>query len=73
MQIAESMSDAMQRALARATSTLHAADFSAERLAKAVPAARLIGALTDDITLAAGVLLHEAAAGKPPDKTPRGL
>ncbi|NBW88968.1 MAG: HD domain-containing protein [Gammaproteobacteria bacterium] len=63
----------MQRALERATSTLHAADCSAERLAEAMPAARLVGALTDDITLAAGVLLHEAAAGKPPDKAPAGF
>ncbi|MBM4209259.1 MAG: bifunctional (p)ppGpp synthetase/guanosine-3',5'-bis(diphosphate) 3'-pyrophosphohydrolase [Gammaproteobacteria bacterium] len=73
MQIAEPISDAMQRALERATSTLHAADCSAERLAEAMPAARLVGALTDDITLAAGVLLHEAAAGKPPDKAPAGF
>ncbi len=73
MQIAEPISDAMRRALERATSPLRAADFSAEHLAEAMPAARLVGALTDEVTLAAAVLLHEAAAGKLPEKAPEGF
>ena len=73
MQIAEPISDAMQRALERATSTLRAADFGHERLAEAMPAARLVGALTDDVTLAAAVLLHEAAAETLPEKAPEGF
>jgi len=73
MQIAEPISDAMQRALERATNLLRDADYSADRLNEAMPAARLVGALTEDITLAAGVLLHEAAEGKLPDKVPVGF
>ncbi|NBP09106.1 MAG: hypothetical protein EBU76_11700, partial [Gammaproteobacteria bacterium] len=38
-----------------------------------MPAARLVGALTDDVTLAAAVLLHEAVAGKLPEKAPEGF
>lgn len=73
MQIAEPISAEIERALEAATHALGDAGINRTALENALPVARLVGALTEDGALAAGVLLHESTAGALPDRPPEGF
>lgn len=73
MQVAEPIPAEMQRALDAARAALAAIGGDAAALEAAAPAARLVGALTEDAALATGVLLLESGSGDLPAKSPAGI
>jgi GTP pyrophosphokinase len=73
VQVAEPIPAEMQRALDAARAALAAIGGDAAALEAAAPAARLVGALTEDAALATGVLLLESGSGDLPAKSPAGI
>ncbi|MBU6377527.1 MAG: TGS domain-containing protein [Gammaproteobacteria bacterium] len=73
MQIAESIPAEMQRLLEVARTALVEFGSSLQSLVEAEPAARLVGALTEEPTLAVGVLLLESGNRQLPAQPPPGL
>jgi GTP pyrophosphokinase len=70
VQVAEQIPVEIQRAIDLAHAQLVVAGVAPAALDAALPAARLVGSLTAEATLAIGALLHEALAGELPQQPP---